>query len=163
MGYKKRGKATFISIPYAVMDHSNYKLLSPYGVKLLCDLLRQFNGYNNGDLCATYKFMKARGWRSTASLYRTIQELTYYGFIQLTQQGGKHKPSLYALTWKKIDEKLGKPLDVKATREASGLWKIEKEKFNPNPVRKIKMPAPYVNQSTPYMNQFRVIEGIKQV
>ncbi len=158
--YKKKRKATYVSIPYAVMDHPNYLKLSPYGVKLIADLLRQYNGFNNGDLCATWKLMKLKGWRSPSTLFAAIRELIYYGFIQLTQQGGKHRPNLYALTWHKIDECKGK-MDVTPTKEASGLWKVEKEKFDPKPSKEIKKRSRNTYQSSRNVYQLKGKERVK--
>ena len=39
--------------------------LSPRATKLLIDLLAQYRGYNNGDLCAPLSLMRERGWNSS--------------------------------------------------------------------------------------------------
>ena len=113
---------TYLSLPHRVMDTQKFKMLSSYAVKLLCDIGRQFNGRNNGDLCATWKVMSGCGWKSPGTLDRARKELRCSGFIELTRQGGRHLCNLYALTWWAIDDCNGK-LDVRATRVPSGRWK----------------------------------------
>ena len=134
MGRKKatgrRERGTFFGLPHAVMDSPNYTQLSSKGVRLLNDLGRQFNGSNNGDLCAAWSVMEKRGWKSRSTLHYAIQELLHFEFVTQTRQGGRHKCSLYALTWLAIDECKGK-LDVNETNVASGKWKESKAKFLP--------------------------------
>jgi len=114
--------------------------LSPFGVKLLLDLGQQYNGSNNGDLCATWKFMHARGWRSPSTLSRALKECAQKGWVELTRQGGRHRASLYALTYFPINECGGK-LDVSSSRTPSHRW------------RNNTLPGPLVKQSSPDVNQ----------
>lgn len=111
----------YINFPYEMTNHPNFIRLSPYAVKLSCDLGSQYKGANNGDLCATWSLMEKRGWRSRGTLYQAIQELLHYGLIIVSRQGGKHQPTLYALTWLKVDECRGK-LDINATIYPPGNW-----------------------------------------
>ncbi len=145
-------------LPHAVLNSPNYKLLSAHAVKLLCDLGAQFKGYNNGDQCATWSLMHARGWRSRDTLGKALAELLHYGMIEQTRQGGLHRCSLYALTWHAIDECKGK-LDCAATRVASGKWRqpsaplarAERKNHAPSP------PAVSVRHA-PRVNSIRLIE-----
>ena len=123
----------FLSLPHAVLNCPNYLALSRHGRSLLVDLAAQYNGHNNGDLCAAWRLMEPRGWRSRDTLHRALCELRHYGLIQQTRQGGLNCPSLYALTWHAIDDCKGK-LDVAPTSVASGLWKEPKPRFH-RPVR----------------------------
>jgi hypothetical protein len=116
---------SFLGLPHAVLESPNFTLLSAHAVKLLVDLGAAYRGNNNGDLCCTWKLMQRRGWKSRDTLDRARRELLHFGLIELTRQGGMHCPSLYALTWKPIDECKGK-LDVAPTRVASGLWREAK-------------------------------------
>ena len=117
----------FLSIPHAVVDTAKFRNLSPWAVHLLVDLTRQHNGFNNGSLAALWSQMKERGWKSKGTLHRATLELVEAGFIEQTQQGGRHRPNLYALTWHPIDEIKDSTtrthkLDVRPTKRASGLW-----------------------------------------
>ena len=113
---------SFVAIPHVCLNHENFRSLSPYAVKLFIDLFVQYNGRNNGDFCATWSYMKKRGWRSQATLQKTKKELLDRGWIIVSRQGGRHKCSLYAVTFQPIDECKGK-LDVASTRTAPGNWK----------------------------------------
>lgn len=135
----RRKTAPFVGIPKAVLATRKYAQLSGWDVKLLLDLVSQYNGRNNGDLCAvwtdsdTFTGMRSRGWRSKGTLYRSIHNLIAAGFIQVTRKGGEHKPTLYGITWEPVDEiihprtKTSK-LDAgfisgRALKVAAGLWK----------------------------------------
>ena len=118
----RRERGAFIAIPKDVLESPQYAQLSAWAVKLLIDIYSQFNGKNNGDLCAAWAPMRKKGWNSRGTLSRAVKELLNAGFIKLTRQGGKHKASLYAVTWKPIDECKGK-LEVAETRVPSNEWK----------------------------------------
>ncbi len=117
----------FLSIPHAVADTQKFRGLKSRAVRLLVDLLRQHNGYNNGDFSIAWKLMKERGWRSKETLYRARNELIEVGFVVMTRKGDKHKPSLYAVTWHRIAECLDHrtrfhKLDMAPTEQAPGTW-----------------------------------------
>ena len=127
---KGRSKSgTFTMLRHDVMDSPNYRALSPRAVKLLLDIARQYKRYNNGDLCATYKVMKPRGWSSKDQLWKALDELEYYGFILMSRQGGKHKCNLYALTFWEIDECGGKH-ELPASRTPPNNWKLVQKPYS---------------------------------
>jgi hypothetical protein len=97
-------------------------ILSYKGIKLLVDVLEQYNGNNNGDLCVTMSVMKKRGWKSAGTLQAAKNELVTKGWLELTRQGGRHKCSLYAVSFYPIDECGGKH-DRMSTKKASNRWK----------------------------------------
>lgn len=122
----RREGGRFSLIPHAIQDSPNWRACSGTAIKMLCDLARQYNGNNNGDLCSA--ILERRGWRHGTAL-EACRELRHYGFIELTRQGGmNYGASLYALTWHAIDHCGGK-LDCAATSVASGLWKEPKPRF----------------------------------
>jgi hypothetical protein len=124
----RREGGTFTAIPHAVQDSKNWALCSATAIKMLCDVARQYNGSNNGDLCAALSVLRPSGWRHSETVLYALRELRHYGFLLLTRQGGLHGPSLYALSWHAIDECGGK-LEVPATAKAPGDWKQQKESF----------------------------------
>jgi hypothetical protein len=153
---KNKGRSNksppFIKLDHKMLEHPNYLKLTPHGIKLLLDLLYQYRGKNNGDLCSAYSVLKKRGWRSSGTLQRAINELLYYEFIIETRRGGRNCPNLYALSWHSIDECKGK-LDVATTRSGRLDWMSEKKLFNHKKVKpKIGFCTPYVNQPAPYVN-----------
>lgn len=127
-----RGGHTFVQLRHDVMRSENFATLSPHATKLLIDMVSQYNGKNNGDLCMAWTFMEPRGWRSKSTLYRARDELIERGWIKVARQGGKHLASLYAITWLPIDECNGK-LDIGETYKASDEWKqVQIENGAPN-------------------------------
>lgn len=118
----RRDSWTFAKLPHHILESREYAVLSGSAVKLLIDLLGQFRGQNNGDFTIAWSVLRQRGWRSRDTLYRARTELLDGGWIIQTRQGGKHRCSLYAITWLPIDECGGK-LDEKPTRVASNTWR----------------------------------------
>ena len=91
--------------------------------------MTQYNGKNNGDLCAAFSLMKKRGWKSKSTLHLALDELKHYGWIICTRTGGLNKiPNLYAITFKPIDECDGK-LDVPSTVAPPGNWQNEMDSW----------------------------------
>lgn len=149
-GRKQSG--TFTLIPHAVQDSPNWRRCSGTAIKLLCDLARQYNGKNNGDLCAARSILKPLGWTSPDTLHWALQELRHYGLLKLTRQGGLRAPNLYALTWYPIDACNGK-LNHPSTAVASGDWKELCETF--------KRQAKKRNASTESVSTCYVIRSYK--
>lgn len=152
-GRKESG--AFLPVPADVLNSSNFLTLSLKAKALILDLGAAYNGFNNGDLAAAYSMMQARGWRSKDTLGKAISELLHAGMIEKTRQGGLHGPSLYAVTWRPIDECKGK-LDVKPTKVASGKWRLQNV---PATVLKTQSPPRYSGQSDPIIGQDRSLEA----
>lgn len=110
-------------LPHAIFQSAQYAALSPRAVKLLIDLLCQYRGTNNGDLCASWAVMRKSGWRSKSQLRKALLELDAARWVSLTRQGDINKPSLYAVTFQGVDYCGGK-LDVTADPKASHAWKF---------------------------------------
>jgi len=118
----RRETGQFAGIPKACMQHLNYIELSMPAKVLLWEFCYQYNGFNNGDLCAAFSVLKERGWRSKGTLARAIDELKKRQWVVVSRQGGKNQCSLYALTFQAIDECKGK-IDIYPSNVASGDWK----------------------------------------
>jgi hypothetical protein len=92
-------------------------------------MMLQFNGQNNGDLCAAAGVMKKLGWNSKRQLMEARKELEHYGLIRVTRQGGRTKtPTLYAVTFINIHYCKGK--HHHSTTETPTLdWRQDREKW----------------------------------
>lgn len=117
----RNGKSRYASIPHAVMDHPDFRGLSGSAQKVLMILLRQYNGFNNGDLSATFEQAQEWGIGGKGRWQRALKELQERDLIRLTRPGmfgyaGKHC-ALYAVTWHAVDECGGK-LEVESTKAA---------------------------------------------
>ena len=111
-----------IRLPVDLLQHDSFSTLTPRATKLLIDIAAQYNGRNNGDLCAPLSVMRRRGWTSSDQLHKAKRELIEKEVIILTRQGGLNKANLYALSWIQIDECNGK-LDVAPTALPPVAWK----------------------------------------
>lgn len=104
----RRHTPSFVSLPHYVLNHPRFTELDGWTMKLLIDLCAQYKGSTNGDMSMAWSIMEKRGWRSRDTLRRARQELLSRGWIIQTRQGGRNKPSLYAVTLWAIDECGGK-------------------------------------------------------
>lgn len=140
---KKREKGAFLALPMTVLNSYAYTKLSPFAVKLLLDLGSQYRGNNNGDLCAAWKVMRPRGWRSEVTLGKAKKELLLAGFIFEARKGRRPNIcSLYAVTWQDLDHSIKH--DVGPKSFLFGAWKVNE------PVPSIKsFPVRQINKIPP--------------
>lgn len=122
-GKQKRDPGAFLLLPHVVLHSQAYLSLPAFARALLIDLAMQYKGDNNGDLCAAWKLMKKRGWKSEATLHRAKLQLIAAGFIFETRKGARpNKASLYGVTWLALDDCGGK-LDVSAKSFPRGAYR----------------------------------------
>lgn len=108
----------FLHLHRTMLKTQDFISLKGNSIKLLIDLGYQYNGYNNGDLCASLSVMRKRGWNSNQQLAKALKELLERNLIVQKKQGGLNLgPNLYAITWQPIDECGGK-LDANPTTVA---------------------------------------------
>lgn len=120
----RRKKEKFLMLPRNVTDHPDFISLSSRAVKLLVDVAVQYNGHNNGDLCASMTLMKMRGWTSNDQRNKALKELIEKGLLVQSRQGGRKRASLQAITWRAIDYCRGKH-DINPTDKP---WRIFSKK-----------------------------------
>lgn len=150
----KRSRASyrqFAGFPFEVLECMNYTRLTVRGKALLLDLRAQFKGSQNGNIVATWtRLSKQDCWNSKETLNYAIQELLHYGFITRVRKGkkigGKHYPSLYALSWEPIDELPRQ--GIAPTLTPSHAWHQAKPKWQ-QPKRKRKRKNP--KYTRPYL------------
>ncbi len=103
------------ALPKALMEHSDFRELSPSATKVLMMLGCQYRGKNNGDLAATVTMMKSWGCMAKGTLAKALRELLERRLIYKTRHHRRGedgaKPALYALSWCEIDACPGKQLD----------------------------------------------------
>lgn len=126
---RKRGGIVgrFAALPHAYFLTPEFAALSGRAVKLLVELELQHDGKNNGDLHITRTAMRGRGFTSTDQLTKARDELVSTGWVLVTRQGGRHTPSLYALSYRGVDRCEGK-LDV-AAGPALHLWRTDQAQW----------------------------------
>jgi len=131
-------------LPLTMIRHPNWLRMSRDARALIVDLGSQYTGYNNGFLCCSMSLMKKRGWASSHTLRYAMLEAEYFGFLIRTQQGSRdHKPNLHALSWRRIDAKPGRELEVRPTLRAPDTWQQEKPAFvRPKAMKRAKREPP---------------------
>ena len=100
---KNRRCGRFVQLPHKLLNDPDYIELSNKAKVLLVDVIYQYNGNNNGDLSITLRILSKRGWNSNSQIASAKNELISRKWIELTRMGGRNKPSLFAMTWKRID------------------------------------------------------------
>lgn len=119
---ERREPGGYVAMPHCMLSSQNYISLSPHALKLLGDLLAQFKGSNNGNLCMAWTLMEKRNWKSRDTLNKARRELLEKEFIIMSRAGDRKRPTLYAVTFFAIDECGGK-LDINATERPLSLWR----------------------------------------
>ena len=121
---EKRGNRPFTAMRHDVMDSEAWARTSMKGIKLIMDLVAQYRGNNNGDLCLAWKTMKPRGWKSEDTLNKAKNELIEKQWVVCTRQGSRNVASLYALTFFAIDACDKYDPDIKSRTRPRDSWKI---------------------------------------
>lgn len=119
----KRFSGPVIVLPKSVFRSPEYWTLSHRARTLLLAFHLDFNSHNNGALRLLFTKPAAFGFSGRAQMELARNELLTAGWIEITRQGGKHSPSLYALTWMPIN---ACDADGIKSRAVSHLWKAEK-------------------------------------
>ncbi len=121
----------FVGIPVVVLDHEDFRNLSNSAKISLLAILREFNGRNNGDLSLPLSRAKQWGIKSSATLVEAIRELEIANLIIRTRDPSlmrfslRGQCSLFAVTWRPIDECGGKH-DYLPTSSAPRKFALEK-------------------------------------
>lgn len=110
---RSTGSDRFVMIPNWAFDSLAYRSLRAGPRGLLWELIRRFNGWNNGRITFSQREM-ARSLnvadRETVAAY--VRELEAVGFIKATRRGGfnvkvgDRRATEWALTWQKIGDAL---------------------------------------------------------
>ena len=113
------GKQTFVRALHAIFDHPDYIGLSKTSRAFLWDFMRQYNGFNNGNLSGAPAIMGKYGWdKKTGQLayhYAVIK-----GFDQL------HQTFIYADSAEKrnCEKDFSETLNILS--EPNWIWEIYK-------------------------------------
>lgn len=134
-------RGTYSAMPHAVMDSPAYTGASATAKALLCELIRQHNGANNGRLHLSREWLASRGWRSRSIVDKARAELIERGLIVQTKQGGMGVgASRYALTWLQITNHVG--LETAPNTYHPGGWQLG----NLPPTTRRKPPTKKISQ-----------------
>jgi predicted transcriptional regulator len=89
----------------------------------------QYNGNNNGKLCAIHSQLGLRGFKSGDTITKAVRNLINANLIVLTKIGmfgkGKREPNYYAITWQPIDNIHGFDMDVNPTNKPIRQFSVE--------------------------------------
>jgi hypothetical protein len=131
-------------MPHIVCSHPDFIGLSAHAKALLFALFPQLrfykngNSHNNGDLCATATVLRKYGWHSKSTLEKALRELEEAQVLVRTRQGGRHRCSLFALSW----------LPIGDCRTAKGFRKLDTSPTSAPPVNWYRKGCPASRVST---------------
>lgn len=95
----------YAAIEHRVIDSEAFRDLKPSAVLVLLLMCRQLNGGNNGQLQATYAYMRTHGIGSEHTLQDAIRQLISHGLIYRTRSHGANGAwARYAVTWLPIQD-----------------------------------------------------------
>lgn len=104
---RSTGDGRHIRIPHVIMDTEAYLSLLPPARVVLQELLKAYNGSNNGKLGLSVRRAAERSCISKDSAARAFQALEDAGFIEMTTKGSfrlkNRHASEWRITWLKCD------------------------------------------------------------
>ena len=112
-------------LPKALTTSREFRALGGSATKLLIAILPQFNGpgSNNGSMRILVNEPARYGFTRKGTLLKARDDLLKAGFLIMTRLGGQHRPTLYGVTWERLD-----PVDdmcPHAQNSPPGLWRAE--------------------------------------
>lgn len=141
-GRKDGGR--FAMLPDAVLRSPEYHQLPGGAVRVLLALAAQYNGNNNGNLCAALTVVRNYGLNSSDTVSTNLRRLEQASLIVRTRDGmfcgGASTCALFALTWRPIDACPGKRLTVAPTDKP--LRSFQPATLAKRPVRKSERTDP---------------------
>ncbi len=135
---KPRGR--WLRIDRELYNTPAFRSLDGGALKLWVDMRIEYDGSNNGNVAATLKTLKPRGWNSNGKLTRAIKELIDRGLIRRLIVGkaahGSHIPSLYCFTDLAVQpfEKYGMKITGAPATHDYLKWSEAKKTRHPNQV-----------------------------
>jgi hypothetical protein len=108
----KKQTEPFIQISDLILSSEAYKNLGFSARSMLIEIVKYYNGRNNGSIFISKQVLKSRGFsKNTAT--KALKELTSHGFIYMTKKGGNLNGgcSWYAITWLQINRIEGQSLE----------------------------------------------------
>lgn len=122
----KKGKHTFVMITHTMFDSDAYRDLSTNARCTLHEILRRFNGYNNGNISISARELAQKLHIGKSTACKNIDELIQKGFIIVTEEAGFNQKTgnrarRFALTSHPIKKNNGQ------TISASNKWREYKK------------------------------------
>lgn len=158
-GRSKRSKEPFIQISDLVLASEAYKDLSFSARSMLIEMVKYYNGRNNGYIFISKQVLGSRGFsKNTAT--KALKELSSHGLIYMTKRGGNLNGgcSWYAITWKPINRIEGQNLG-NFVKDAYVKWQplIKKDRSEIGSAQHqnlgLAKSQPIANEFMPHINQ----------
>jgi len=93
----RREKEPFIYLSKAQVDSPSWMDVMPIGRCILIEMLKRYNGQNNGDISLSYREAQHVGKCGADTARRALDELQTHGWIRLHNKGAYQNK--HASTW----------------------------------------------------------------
>jgi hypothetical protein len=88
---RRKKTPPFIMLDKSILRSKEFSVLSFKAVKLLLDVMEQYNGNNNGDMCVTMKVAKRRAANDPKQSLAVLHRCTYL-IGAVTMPGNRGEP-----------------------------------------------------------------------
>lgn len=109
---RNKDEGQYMLLPYALVQHPNWRRLRPASVKLLIELRSRYNGFNNGRLHISLEEGAKLLGMSKSTVQRAFQQLERHGLITMTKRGHwySRRATEWAVTFERTEDKLASRL-----------------------------------------------------
>lgn len=99
--HQSKAGGQYAVLPHSIMDSPAYRAMSLEGRQLLLELVRRFNGHNNGRIALAHRDARILLGCGARSVGPAFAQLEQHGFIVMTSHGdrGARLAREYRLTW----------------------------------------------------------------
>jgi DNA-binding transcriptional regulator YhcF (GntR family) len=104
---KRESNERFVRLPYSVLDSPGYLAASPIARAVHIEVLRLYNGLNNGFIAVSCRVIAERLHVSHTTVSRALKELSNCGLIRMTKASSfsqKRMAAEYRLTHRPCDK-----------------------------------------------------------
>lgn len=101
--HNKTGRSTgdrFVQLPHWLLDCPAFRSLKPQAVAIYVQLMRIYNGSNNGSLGLSVRTAAARCNIAKDTASKAFKELAEKGFIECMRPGGFSRKTRLAAEWR---------------------------------------------------------------
>lgn len=85
--HKRSSSGRFVMLPYYILNSESFRAMSPKAVRIYIEILRRYNGQNNGEISLSCREAGKVAQCSAETAGKCLKELDVHGFIKPTRTG----------------------------------------------------------------------------
>lgn len=113
-GRSKRRSEPFVMLPWYLLDAPAWLALSPAERTVFIEVMRAFNGHNNGRIALSVRQVAERGRMNKDTATRAFKRLQEIGLLECATKGGFNRKVRHATEWRLLAypcDVTGRPAD----------------------------------------------------